>query len=938
MWTRQCRVLYSDFLFSIVDRELLSTHAKGDASQLLLQLATLLVCLGVCFCLPALAAGTANQTLFGRLSFAWSIEHFLIATTMLTVGVFTVLSWDRLFPSQRDVLVLGPLPIPAHAILLARFCAVATALGLTVFALHAAGGVIWPLALNRSGPGSAAYAPRYTYDPAMSAVDAARLQAVLDKDLADVIRDGPLAPGEGGGLSIGIYQRGVRRFLTYGAATRDSIFQIGSATKPFTGVLLADMVERGAVELNQPVRELLPAAGVPRPVGNEITLLDLVTHHSSLPGMPASFRPANPANPVADFDVSRLYAFLRSRGVEKRADATFAYSNLGFGLLGHALGRRARVDYGTLLGQVITGPLGMPDTVVEASPEQRRRLLQGYNDYRQPIPEWNFDVLAAAGGLRSTAPDMLTWLEANLHPERVHDETLSAAIVSSHQVRSRVNSEVDVALAWMFHPDSGVYEHAGSLLGFTADAFFNRKDDVAVVVLSNAGPGTVVSADVVGEHVRARLDGRPSVSLAQVATQPAGGVRNWITVLFAYWLTMTMAGVFVFGLAVILQGVAAAVLPRRLFLRISPLLQLATFCVVVGGYFLQPIVVRPESILAAQHGGVLGSSPSYWFLGLFQALSGSSALAPLARNAWIGLGLSLLGTVTAYGLSYIRTIRQIAEQPDITPSVSRLRWLPSFGTGPRAAIVRFGVRTLLRSAQHRVILAFFWGIGFALTIIALKLPRGQQLAEAALPTSWDETSVPLLTSSIVMMAFAVLAARLAFAMPRDLQANWIFRVMPTRDGMQYAKARRRALVLVSVAPVWAAWAVAFLALWRWQPALGHLVLLAFLGMTFVETALIGAVKIPCTCTYLPGKSYVHLAFCIAVIWFLALILKGARLELDALQQPGRYGFLLGTVCTIWIAMRWGIAWLTNAKDVQPVFDDEPAGRAVRLELWDTRFS
>ena len=140
MTKRQFLVLYRDFLFSIVDRELLSTHAKGDASQLLLQLIALLVCLSVCVCVPVLSMGQANQTAFGRLSFAWSIEHFLIATTMLVVGVFTVLTWDRLFPSQRDILVLGPLPIRAHTILLARLCAVGTALGVTTFAFHAATG------------------------------------------------------------------------------------------------------------------------------------------------------------------------------------------------------------------------------------------------------------------------------------------------------------------------------------------------------------------------------------------------------------------------------------------------------------------------------------------------------------------------------------------------------------------------------------------------------------------------------------------------------------------------------------------------------------------------------------------------------------------------------------------------------------------------------
>jgi CubicO group peptidase (beta-lactamase class C family) len=936
--TRQFRVLYRDFLFSIVDRELLSTHARGDASQLLLQLVTLLGCLSVCFCLPVLSIGAANETAYGRLAFAWSIEHFLIATTMLVVGVFAVLSWDSMFPSQRDVLVLGPLPIRAHTILLARFCAVASALCLTVFTFHVATGAIWPLALNGTVRGGAIHAPRYTGDAAMPPVAAADLQAVLDDDLVDAIRNGPLAPGAAGGVSIGVYQRGVRRIFTYGAAAPDSIFQIGSATKPFTGLLLADMVERGLVEIDAPVRDLIQATGLPRPVGDEITLIDLVTHRSGLPGMPASFRrAANPSNPVADFDVSRLYAFLRARGLERRADAPYVYSNLGFGLLGHALSRRAGVDYAALVREAITGPLAMNDTAVELSPEQQRRLIQGYNDYRRPIPAWDFDVLAGAGGLRSTAPDMLKWLEANLHPERIRSGALSAALASSHQIRSSIDAHTDLALAWMYHPDSGDFEHAGALLAFTAHTFFNPKEDVAVVVLSNVGPGTAISADAVSAHVRARLDGRPAVSLAEVMIPAAGGVRTWIRLLIAYWITMTTAAVFVFGLAMSAQGLAAAVLPRRHFHRASSLLQLVTFCLVVGTYFLQPMLIRPDVVQAAQSGGPLAWSPSLWFLGLFQELSGSPALAPLGRRAWVGVGLSVFCTAIAYALSYVRTLRQIAEQPDVAAPVARVRWLMECGTSFQTALVQFSVRTVFRSAPHRVILAFYWGIAFALVIIFVKSPGGQQFTDFSLVSDWLEMSVPLLVSSMVMMAFAVLAGRLAFAMPVDLKANWIFRVMPVRAGRLYTSARRPALVMLSAAPVWTAWAVALFWLWPWQPALGHLVALAFLGLILVEIALIGPVKIPCTCSYLPGKSHVHLAVFAACVLLLPAVFKAATFERDALQDLTRYAAMVAGLCATWIGLRWRTA-VADAQASQPVFDDEPVGRAVTLELWDSRAS
>jgi CubicO group peptidase (beta-lactamase class C family) len=938
MRKRQFRVLYRDFLFRVVDREMLSTYAKGDASQLLLQIIALLAFLSVIFCIPALGIDFVSTTpVQVRLMFAWSIEHFLIATTMLVVGMFAVLSWDSMFPGHRDVLVLAPLPIRAHTILLAKAAAVATALGLAVFTLHVAAGLVWPLALNAIARGHAVRALALTSDSAMPPVAAADLQAVLDRDLADAIRNGHLAPNAGGGVSVGIYQHGARRIFAYGAAAPDSIFQIGSITKPFTGLLLAKMVQQGIVEFDQPVRQLVPAVGLHRRAENEITLLDLATHHSGLPAMPVNFHPADPANPYADYDAMKLYAYLANRGFGKVADLGFRYSNLGFGLLGHALGNRAGVDYATLVRQSITGPLGMNDTVVALSPEQRPRFLQGYNDERQQVPPWDLDVLAGAGGLRSTAPDMLTWLEANLHPERLGAGPLSAALVASHQVRARLGSNLGIALAWMFHADTGNFEHGGATVSFTADAFFNPKDDLAVIVLSNVGPGTAVSADVLGEHLRARLVGRPAVALEDVTIPATGGVRSWIRLLTAYWLTMIAAGVFIFGLAMSAQGIAASLLPRRYFLRLSSFLQLGAFCLVVGVYVLQPMVVTGGAILAAQQRGILASSPSYWFLGLFQELSGSPAFAPLARSARIGLGLVVFGAAIAYALSYVRTLRRIAEQPDIAPAMAHVRWLPLFGDALQTAIVQFSIRTLFRSAPHRVILAFYWGIGFALAIIFLKSPGGQQFAEVPVVSAWHETSVPLLVSSMVMMAFAVLAARLAFAMPRDLPANWIFRVVPVRGGSRYVAARRRALIVVSAAPVWIASAAVFVWIWPWRPALGHLVAFALLSMILVEIALYGTQKIPFTCSYLPGRSHVHIAVYVAVVLLLPLAIVAARFERDALQDPIRYGAMVGVLGITWIGVRWRTAWLGRATGAQPEFEDEPAGRVLTLDVWDCRF-
>jgi len=141
----QFRILYHEFLFRIVDLELLSAHAQGDASKILGQFAALLIFLSTLFSLSVLGLGDAPVSRTELLTAAWGKEHFLIATTMLVVGLFAVLSWDSTFPDRRDVLVLAPLPVQTRTIFLARIAASAAALGLTVLALNGLPSLAWTL-------------------------------------------------------------------------------------------------------------------------------------------------------------------------------------------------------------------------------------------------------------------------------------------------------------------------------------------------------------------------------------------------------------------------------------------------------------------------------------------------------------------------------------------------------------------------------------------------------------------------------------------------------------------------------------------------------------------------------------------------------------------------------------------------------------------------
>jgi D-alanyl-D-alanine-carboxypeptidase/D-alanyl-D-alanine-endopeptidase len=358
------------------------------------------------------------------------------------------------------------------------------------------------------------------YDPAIAAVSAADLQAVLAKDLGEALKSGELAPATAAGVSIGVVDGGGQSVFSFGTAKPDSIFEIGSISKTFTGLILAQMITQGAVKLDEPVRELLPPGTVTRPNGAEITLLDLVTQHSGLPRMPDDLHPKDEKNPYADYTAANLYAFLAKQGVAKPADAPYMYSNLGFGLLGQALADRAGLSYPDLLKQEITAPLGLNDTVINLSPDQQRRFIAGHDAGHRPAHAWDLVAFAGAGAIRSTAGDMLTYVEANLRPESVkaagaNGKTLPAALVASHQLLADAFGGQRIAFAWHYEPDTGNYWHNGATGGYSSYAFFNPKAGYAAVVLLNTSIGSDGSfADRLGEHIAQRLAGTSAISLA----------------------------------------------------------------------------------------------------------------------------------------------------------------------------------------------------------------------------------------------------------------------------------------------------------------------------------------------------------------------------------------------------------------------------------------
>jgi serine-type D-Ala-D-Ala carboxypeptidase/endopeptidase len=381
----------------------------------------------------------------------------------------------------------------------------------------------WPLVFERQATLQAP-PPRKepTIEPALPPVSAPDMQAVLTKDFDHLLKSGPLAAGTGIGVTIGVQRDGERRVFSYGAARPDSLFEIGSITKTFTGLVLAQMIEQQHVTAEQPVRTLLPANAVPKPSGTEISLLDLVTHRSGLARLPPNFEPANPANPYLDYSVDRLYAYLAQHGLARPADAAPAYSNLGFGLLGQALENRANVDYAILLSQQITIPLCMTDTFVQLDEAHKARFIQGHTHDRNLTGPWDFDALAGAGAIRSTADDLLKYLAAQMQPapceraaDSLHTKTLTAAIKRSQTVQGDLGPGGKIAYGWIFNPETGgTYWHNGGTGGYTSYAFFNPQHRYAGVVLTNLaiGPRSMF-ADTLGTHLEQRLAGKKVIKL-----------------------------------------------------------------------------------------------------------------------------------------------------------------------------------------------------------------------------------------------------------------------------------------------------------------------------------------------------------------------------------------------------------------------------------------
>lgn len=321
----------------------------------------------------------------------------------------------------------------------------------------------------------------------------------------DVIKSINLRLEEGlnPGIVVGIIDAEGPRYFSYGLTkeggrkvNEHSIYEIGSISKVFTATLLADMMLKGEVNIDDPIEKYIPShVTLPRYDNGPITLGHLSDHTSSLPRLPNNFNPADNSNPYADYTVDLMYAFLSGCSPERPVGSEYEYSNLAVGLLGHILSLKAGKSYEELMLQKIALPLQMHETRVSFNKEMIKNLAPGHYQ-GNVVPNWDLPALAGAGGIRSSVYDMLKFLSAHMN---LQDTPLKNAALLTQQPRHNKAGDVRVGLGWHIinSTEGDIVTHAGATGGYTAFAGFLKDKNLGVVVLSNSNE----SIEDLGLHI-----------------------------------------------------------------------------------------------------------------------------------------------------------------------------------------------------------------------------------------------------------------------------------------------------------------------------------------------------------------------------------------------------------------------------------------------------
>jgi D-alanyl-D-alanine-carboxypeptidase/D-alanyl-D-alanine-endopeptidase len=293
------------------------------------------------------------------------------------------------------------------------------------------------------------------------------------------------------------------------------LFEIGSISKVFTGLLLADAVVEGRLKLDDTLAQRLPVRFDHAATG-AVTLEQLATHTSCLPRLPDNMMHPDAADPYAQYDDKALFEYLASAKLAAhrgQPPCPAEYSNLAFGVLGVVIEKAYGKPWAVLVREKITGPLGMVDTVQDPSPEQRARFAEPW-DGTKPAHEWTFKAIAGAGALRSTAADMSKFADGLLAGARGPFGKAWPLLAGDYVNRPAIGGKVGLALEHLT-PEHGngwgdSYVHEGGTGGYRSIVQVWPANGRAIVVLASnavANPMAWLSTwQLAGEERRERQE------------------------------------------------------------------------------------------------------------------------------------------------------------------------------------------------------------------------------------------------------------------------------------------------------------------------------------------------------------------------------------------------------------------------------------------------
>jgi len=298
------------------------------------------------------------------------------------------------------------------------------------------------------------------------------------------------------GLIIGLVRGGKRYSYSYGYKSAEdknppdenTVFEIGSITKTFTGIILADMILKKELSDTDPVSKFIPKEKLklPETNGREITLRDLAQHISGIPGMPdniGDFRKKE--NPFSDYTPEKMFEFLNRCKLDFPIGSNHRYSNSGFGLLGYILAEKSGLTYEELVTDRIFKPLGMKNSSIELTDAQKKNIATGYNLKLEQKPFWTTtDILNGSGFIKSDLSDMFLYLEAAMGGNTLLRQVIELA--SAEQRAGYPGTWIGYGWYTEFMKNGDkVVTHNGATGGFYAFIGFNKVTRVGVIILSN---------------------------------------------------------------------------------------------------------------------------------------------------------------------------------------------------------------------------------------------------------------------------------------------------------------------------------------------------------------------------------------------------------------------------------------------------------------------